>query len=109
MKKDSKEPRMDHDPVNGDGLSPESTSPGEKRRKPDAPPAEPLPLGTGYNVMTLPTEVTETEATLIEETIPDLIKEAVIQEELDEPIEAPEDEFYDFEKDIYGDETEFKP
>lgn len=73
-------------------------------------PVEKLPLGTGYRAEELPIDELEPEITLTEEkAIPDLVKEAKILAELDEPVPAPEDEFYDFTKDIYGDETEYKP
>lgn len=71
--------------------------------------AEHLPLGTGYQVKELPTEVLNLEITVTEEIIPDLVKHAQISELLDAPLPAPEDDFYDFDKDIYGDEADFQP
>ena len=71
--------------------------------------AEHLPLGNGYQVKELPTEVIKVEITLTEEIIPDLVKKGDLLKKFDEPIPAPEDEFYDFDKDIYGDGTEFQP
>lgn len=85
--------------------------PGKKTDQPEqnSPIAEHLPLGTGYQVKKLPVEVVVPSVIFTDKIIPDLVKEAQISEKLDEPIAAPEDDFYDFEKDIYGDEAEFRP
>lgn len=74
------------------------------------PRAEHLPLGTGYEVEHLPTEVIKPEIHPLNDPIPDLVKARELEEKpLEDPVPSPEDEFYDFEKDIYGDEAEIKP
>ncbi|MFZ2257319.1 MAG: hypothetical protein WAV55_04180 [Clostridiaceae bacterium] len=103
----SKTTGMEHSEFDSE-LTPESDQSKDHPKK-TSPEVEPLPMGTGYQVNDLPVEVAAPPIILTEAVIPDLVKEAQMIETLDEPIPAPEDEFYDFEKDIYGDETEFKP
>ena len=86
--------------------------------KPDSqtPGVEHLPPGNGYQVEHLPTEIIKPEIQPLKDSIPDLVKEKKLEDlkmeepepSLEDPLPSPEDEFYDFNKDIYGDETSLK-
>ncbi len=73
------------------------------------PKADRLPLGTGYTVEHLPDEVIKAEPDLLDRSIPDKVRKDELDVAPDDPVPALEDEFYDFDKDVYGDGTEFKP
>lgn len=95
--------------------APKKTPVYDKKKQP-APEIEHLPLGTDYEVEHLPTEVIKPEIQPVKEDIPDLVKEKKLEDfkledpepSPDDPIPSIEDEFYDFDKDIYGDETSLK-
>lgn len=72
-------------------------------------PAEHLPVGTGYLAEELPVDVIIPEVIKTEPVLPDPVREAEIFEVTNDPVPSPEDEYYDFEKDIYGDEPGFRP
>ena len=99
--------REDREPVR---KTPQEPAP-EKRKDGGKPRVEKLPLGTGYEIEDLPTEVIKPEIHPLNDPIPDLVRAQELEGEqlLDEELPAPEDEFYDFDKDIYGDEAEIKP
>lgn len=73
------------------------------------PKAERLPLGTGYTVEHLPEEVIEPEPDLLDRSIPDKVRKDELEVAPEDPVPSPEDDFYDFDKDVYGDGTEYKP
>ncbi len=68
-----------------------------------------LPAGTGYTAEHLPTKVNRQEAELLDaQKIPDKVREEEMDTSPEDPVPSPEDEFYDFDKDVYGDGTEYK-
>lgn len=82
----------------------------EKKTDEGRPRVEKLPLGTGYEVEHLPTEVIRPEIHPLNDPIPDLVRAQELDGEdlTDETLPAPEDEYYDFDKDVYGDEADLK-
>lgn len=67
--------------------------------------AESLPLGTGYHAEDLPTQVKRPLPELLDRKIPDKVRQDELAIDPKDPVPSPEDEFYDFDKDIYGDDT----
>ncbi|UUM12341.1 hypothetical protein [Proteiniclasticum sp. QWL-01] len=89
---------------------PDQTPEPEMKEEIRKPKVEKLPLGTGYEVEHLPTEVIRPEIKPVKQPLPDLVRSKELETCLsEEPVPSPEDEFYDFEKDIYGDEVEIRP
>lgn len=93
----------------------EKPVPDTGQKEPDRPEVENLPLGHGYEVEDLPTEVIVPEIrpiTLgtdpeIEEEVPGEASEE-LNDPLWDPIPSPEDDYYDFDKGLYGDEAEIE-
>lgn len=112
--KDNMNPK---DPMNNNTpeKKPKETPEYDKKKIP-TPEVEHLPLGTDYEVKHLPTEVIKPEIKPVKDNIPDLVKEKKLEDfkmedpepSPEDPVPSPEDEFYDFDKDVYGDETSLK-
>ena len=104
----------DMNPLNEPDREPVRQSPPEptpeKKKDEGKPRVEKLPLGTGYEVEQLPTEVTRPEIHPLNDPIPDLVRAQELDgvNLTDETLPAPEDEYYDFGKDLYGDEPDLK-
>lgn len=105
------------DPLDSQALQNDpNETPDPEQLDSQAPVAEHLPPGTGYQVEHLPTEIIKPEIQPLKDSIPDLVKEKRLEDlkleepepSLEDPLPSPEDEFYDFDKDIYGDETSLK-
>lgn len=81
---------------------------GQPRNDARPPAVEKIPLGTGYTAVQLPTKVEKPQAELLGSKIPDRVRgEEFIVEPDHDPVPSPEDEFYDYTKDVYGDGTEY--
>lgn len=96
--------------------APQEESPQEQgedqAREPEnrTPVVERLPLGTGYTAIKLPIAVQKPKVQLLEGNAHPGLEEVKFAEEPEqEPIPSPEDDFFDYDQDIFGDGTRFEP
>ncbi|PKK39021.1 hypothetical protein ABB02_01635 [Clostridiaceae bacterium JG1575] len=82
------------------------TAPPEPKANPQDPSVKELGLGGGSPADPLPTSMDPYKAELLQEDPEELLREETpAPPEESDPVPSPEDDFYDFEKDRYGEDV----